>query len=395
MKYSIETVGDQVTVTLAGEITAQSVKDLKNEVAEAVRKWPDREWILKCDDLLYISSAGLRWLLLLKKQISKEIRIIGVQRPVMDIFELTGINRLFPIERGMRKISVEECDLVGRGANGEVYRLKDETIVKVFFPGEDLNNVKKEAEIAHVVFELGLPVVIPYDTVLIEGGRYGNVYEVLGSKTLSETIEAEPENFDRWITEYVDLYRMVHETDGSGKALPSSKDLYRRYLSESAGWYSKEEMDQLLRLLESIPDRNTLIHGDYHPNNIMISDGELIMIDLGDFSTGHPVFDFLATAATQANLVELSPEYAEVHTRMKADRIRKGWSMLLDQYFPDRTPEERAEIDRQIRLFSKLKVACAPAVAKGISEQLMRDSINDVKENLIPRIDSLIGTIDW
>ena len=69
--------------------------------------------------------------------------------------------------------------------------------------------------------------------------------------------------------------------------------------------------------------------------------------------------------------------------------------MLLDQYFPDRTPEERAEIDRQIRLFSKLKVACAPAVAKGISEQLMRDSINDVKENLIPRIDSLIGTIDW
>ncbi len=395
MKYSIETVGDQVTVTLAGEITAQSVKDLKNEVAEAVRKWPDREWILKCDDLLYISSAGLRWLLLLKKQISKEIRIIGVQRPVMDIFELTGVNRLFPIERGMRKISVEECDLVGRGANGEVYRLKDETIVKVFFPGEDLKNVKKEAEIAHVVFELGLPVVIPYDTVLIEGGCYGNVYEVLGSKTLSETIEAEPENFDRWITEYVDLYRMVHETDGSGKALPSSKDLYRRYLSESAGWYSKEEMDQLLRLLESIPDRNTLIHGDYHPNNIMISDGELIMIDLGDFSTGHPVFDFLATAATQANLVELSPEYAEVHTRMKADRIRKGWSMLLDQYFPDRTPEERAEIDRQIRLFSKLKVACAPAVAKGISEQLMRDSINDVKENLIPRIDSLIGTIDW
>ena len=96
MKYSIETVGDQVTVTLAGEITAQSVKDLKNEVAEAVRKWPDREWVLKCDDLLYISSAGLRWLLLLKKQISKEIRIIGVQRPVMDIFELTVIvtNRL-------------------------------------------------------------------------------------------------------------------------------------------------------------------------------------------------------------------------------------------------------------------------------------------------------------
>jgi hypothetical protein len=68
---------------------------------------------------------------------------------------------------------------------------------------------------------------------------------------------------------------------------------------------------------------------------------------------------------------------------------------LLDQYFSDRTPQQRGEIDAQIRLLSKLKVACAPAVAKGISNQLMEASINDVKENLIPRIDELIGTIDW
>ena len=38
------------------------------------------------------------------------------------------------------------------------------------------------------------------------------------------------------------------------------------------------------------------------------------MIDLGDFSIVHPVFDFLTTVATQANLVEVSPEYAEIHT---------------------------------------------------------------------------------
>ena len=127
----------------------------------------------------------------------------------------------------------------------------------------------------------------------------------------------------------------------------------------------------------------------------MVKDGELIMIDLGDFSIGHPVFDFLATAATQANLVDLAPEYAEIHTKMKAERIRKGWSTLLDQYFPDRTVQQRNEIDTQIRLLSRLKVACAPAFAKGISDELMQQSVNDVKVNLIPRIDELIGVIDW
>ncbi len=217
----------------------------------------------------------------------------------------------------------------------------------------------------------------------------------LGAKTLSETIEEDPEHFEEWITAYGTLYRQVHETDGSYSMLPYAKEVYRRHLLESADWYSKEEMEQLLRLLESIPDRNTLIHGDYHPNNLMIGNKELIMIDLGDFSIGHPVFDFLATAATQANLVDLSEEYAEFHTKMKAERIRKGWKMLLEQSFPDRTPQEIRRIEEQIRLLSRLKVACAPAVAKGISEELMRSSVNDVKENLIPRIGELIGCVDW
>ena len=55
-----------------------------------------------------------------------------------------------------------------------------------------------------------------------------------------------------------------------------------------------------------MPDCSTLIHGDYHANNILVADDELIMIDMGDVSVGHPIFDFLATAATQANLVELN-----------------------------------------------------------------------------------------
>ena len=392
---SIKMDGDWVLVSLGGRITAADLGDLKALSAEASGKWPDREWILECSNLRYISSGGLRWVLALRQSISGTIRIIGVQKEVMSVFKMTGIDKLFTIEEGMRRISIKGCDLIGRGANGEIYRLKDETIVKVFFSEENLKTAENEDRVSHEVFKTGLPVVIPYETVEVGDGRYGIILETLGSKTLSETIEDDPDHFDEWITKYVNLYRMVHEKDGSGHGLPSAKDVYRTHLIESADWYSKEEMDQLMRLLENIPDRNTMIHGDFHPNNIMVNDGELIMIDLGDFSIGHPVFDFLATAATQANLVDLSPEYAEFHTKMKAERIRKGWAALLDQYFPDRTPQDRSRIDRQIRLLSRLKVACAPAVAKGIPEELMKNSIDDVKQNLIPHIDELLGTIDW
>ena len=119
------------------------------------------------------------------------------------------------------------------------------------------------------------------------------------------------------------------------------------------------------------------------------------MIDMGDVSVGHPIFDFLATASTQANLVDLNPEYAQIHTGMKVEYIKKLWNTLLRLYFDDKSDEEIALLDKQIRLMSKLKVAFAPVIARGIPMELIQSSVDDAKINLIPHIDELIGKIDW
>ncbi len=36
----------------------------------------------------------------------------------------------------------------------------------------------------------------------------------------------------------------------------------------------------LRRLYETIPDRSTFVHGDSHPGNVMVQDGEFVFIDL-------------------------------------------------------------------------------------------------------------------
>ena len=46
----------------------------------------------------------------------------------------TSINNSEPKkDKPMREISVEGCELLGKGGNGAVYRLDEETIVKVYF----------------------------------------------------------------------------------------------------------------------------------------------------------------------------------------------------------------------------------------------------------------------
>ena len=38
-----------------------------------------------------------------------------------------------------------------------------------------------------------------------------------------------------------------------------------------------EEVDTLLRINEAIPESDTVVHGDFHPKNVMIQNGELAL----------------------------------------------------------------------------------------------------------------------
>ena len=59
------------------------------------------------------------------------------------------------------------------------------------------------------------------------------------------------------------------------------------------------------------------------------------------------------------------------------------------------TKEERDRIEDQVNTFSKIKVALAPVFGRGASKEIIQASVDDAKANLLPRIDSLIGAVDW
>ena len=44
-------------------------------------------------------------------------------------------------------------------------------------------------------------------------------------------------------------------------------------------------------MIEAVPKQNTLMHGDYHTNNIMVQNGEPLLIDMDTLCMGHPIFE--------------------------------------------------------------------------------------------------------
>lgn len=390
----IEQEKTNVKLAVSGMINASNAPDFDHKLRSFIGEHPETALELDFKDADGISSAGLRVLLELQQFLEKTVSIVNVNRAIMDVFEDTGFTEFLNVSKVMRSVSIEGCTKLGRGYNGEVFQLDEGTIIKVFFPGYTLDAVRQEQYISRESLVAGLPTVISYDTVLV-GERYGIVYEMLGTKTLSRTMAEDTEHFDEWVEKYAALYKKYHQTKANPKVFPKTKDIFHGFLNESADWYSEEELGQLHALVDAIPDSDTLIHGDFHPNNIMVQDGKLLTIDMGDVSCGHKAFDLLSTAASQANLVELAPEQAEFHTRMPAPLIKRGWKGLMDRYFSEYSDADRKRIDGQIRLLSKLKVACAPAVGKGAPKELLQASTDDARQNLIPRLGELIGHIDW
>ena len=289
----------------------------------------------------------------------------------------------------MRKISVDKSQEIGHGANGRVYRLDDETIVKVFAEGVSLEDIQRERRCAQKALKDDVPTAITFDIVECDG-LYGLIFENFECETLAGYMAKHPEEFDALMDKFVALFNKIHSTEVTHQEFVSIKELYSGFLTECKDWYSEEEYEKLIKLISAIPERKTIVHGDFHGKNIMYSNGELYLIDMGDVSYGHPIFDIICTGATHINLVRLNPEFAEGFTGLNRDMIMEVYRRIVKGHF-NLTDED--EIDKYVEFSAKLakiKTAISPAIAKAVAHEILQMSVDDVKTNLVPYVDEII-----
>ena len=200
--------GDVLTISLSGHIDSSNAAAIEAEINEAVQRMPHRSLVLDMRALEYISSAGLRIILRLLKR-EPQLSLQELSSEVYEIFDMTGFTEMMPIRKAYRQVSIDGCELIGRGANGTVYRLDRDTVVKVYNAPDCLPDVQRERELARKAFVLGIPTAIPYDVVRV-GSKFGSVFELLDAQSLSKLIAAHPERYDEYVKTYVDLMRRLH-----------------------------------------------------------------------------------------------------------------------------------------------------------------------------------------
>lgn len=278
-----------LTLYLTGRIDSTNAEAVEAELQKACADNPAEKYILDVEALEYISSAGLRVILRLRKE-HAELKIVNASSEVYDIFEMTGFTEMMTVEKAYRRLSVAGCEVIGQGANGKVYRLDPDTIIKVYFNPDALPDIHRERELARKAFVMGIPTAIPYDVVKVDDG-YGSVFELLNAKSFAALIKADPGMFDECVRRSVELLKKIHATELKPGDMPDQRQVALGWADFLKDYLPADQYEKLHALIAAVPEDHHMMHGDYHVKNVMLQNGESLLIDMDTLCMGHPIFE--------------------------------------------------------------------------------------------------------
>ena len=337
-----------IYIALEGRIDASNAARAEEEIFAIKKENEGKHTVIDADDLQYISSAGLRVILKLRKEEPK-LAIINVAPEVYDVFDMTGFTDMITVEKAYRRMSAEGCEFLAKGANGAVYRYDDETILKTYYSKDALPEIQQERENARKAFVLGVNTAIPYGIVRV-GDGYGTVTELLNAKNITKIICEDPESLDKPIKYYVDLLKSIHAVEAEEGDFPDMKDTALEWADFVSDYIPKAEGDKLRAMIEALPRQNTLMHGDYHTNNVMIQNGEPLLIDLDTLCVGHPVFELGSMYNAFIGFAETYEGITKKFMGFDGETAEKFWRLSLKKYLGTDDEARFTEVENKARV---------------------------------------------
>ena len=370
---------------LDGRLDTNNAPEIEQQIEKQRAELAHTTAVLDVEKLDYISSAGLRVILRLRKA-EPTLSVVNASPEVYDVFEMTGFTEMIPVARAYRHLSVEGCDIIGQGSNGIVYRLDPETIIKVYRNPDCLDDVTKEREISRRAFVLGIPTAIPYDVVKV-GESYGSVFELLNAASFSELLNQEPENTDKYIGLYVDLMKSIHAIQVKPGEFPDSHETVRSWVAYLQPHLPEAAWQKLTALAAALPEDWHLIHGDYHVNNVMMQNGEVLLIDMDTLSTGHPIVELASVYNAYKGFGMADPEATQKFFGLSPALAATVWEKTLAMYLGTEDPAKLQEVEDKAILLGCVRLLRRSIRRMDAESEEGRRAVEAYRSMILERID--------
>ena len=219
-----------------------------------------------------------------------------------------------------------------------------------------LEDIRRERELARTAFVAGLPTAISYDVVRMEGGGYGSVYELLNATSLANLLVSGEKTVDEVAEISVKLLKLIHSTVAKPGSVPDMRTVAAEWVDKLEGRLPADQYGKLRALFGAIPEDMHLMHGDYHLRNVMVQDGEALLIDMDTLCHGHPVFELAAMYNACRGFGETDPSVIERFLGISAETAFAFWKKNLGLYLGTTDEAVLRDVENKVKVISHARI---------------------------------------
>ena len=189
-------------------------------------------------------------------------------------------------------MSPQSSVLLTRGRTAEIYAWDNGRVLKLFYDWCPENWARQEARVTRAMHAAGQPVPAVEDMLEVQG-RIGLVFERVEGRSMLEEFRARPWRIYWIATALAELHAAMHRSAVPGLP-PLSATLERRVRGlEDLPEATKETV---LGLLARLPEGSAICHGDFHPDNILLTEHGPVILDWMTATEGNPLGDVARTS---------------------------------------------------------------------------------------------------
>ena len=172
-----------------------------------------------------------------------------------------------------------------------MFEWEDGRILRLYRVGFARSSAEFQARALEAARSAGVRVPTVYGTVEVDG-RFGMVMERLDGVDLFTAIGKQP-----WRVWWVGgITGRTHAGLNNAQAPPDLRSAHERSERMVQTEYVPARMrDAAVARLKELPQGDRLLHGDFHPGNVMIQDGEPVILDWSNATRGDPEADLTRT----------------------------------------------------------------------------------------------------
>ncbi|MGH4125081.1 MAG: aminoglycoside phosphotransferase family protein [Clostridium sp.] len=196
--------------------------------------------------------------------------------------------------------------IISIGNTANVYEWEEGKVLKLFYQGYSKEAVEREFQNAKAIRNMDFAKPKVYEIIFCQE-RMGIIYDRVEGESLLDWV-MRTGDVQECAVYMAELHKAILQNKISN--VPNYKEFLKCNILNSPTANSKKR-EEVLKMLDKLLDGNTLCHGDFHPGNILISNGHTMVIDFMNVCHG----DFLYDVARTVFLVEYTPVTIEVVDR--------------------------------------------------------------------------------